>query len=90
MEQILHKAKAISAELMELNLKNKLQETGKKQYETGRNREKQKNWSNISQNCHKAIPLTSSPYQRSSKVIRENSKKKKKKKLFPNWVGPPP
>ena len=27
--------------------------------ETGRNGEKQKNWSNISQTCHKAIPLTS-------------------------------
>ena len=36
----INKAKAISAELMELNLKNKLEETSKKQYETGRNRKK--------------------------------------------------
>ena len=40
-----NKAKAISAELLELNLKNKLEETGKsrkKLEETGRNREKRK------------------------------------------------
>ena len=36
-----NKAKAISAKLMELYLENKLEETGKKQYETGRNRMKQ-------------------------------------------------
>ena len=34
-----NKAKAISAELLELNLKNKLEETGKKD-ETERNRKK--------------------------------------------------
>ena len=42
-----NKAKAISAELLELNLKNKLEETGKnntKRKETGINGEKQKNW----------------------------------------------
>ena len=32
-----NKAKAISAKLLELNLKNKLEETGKQKYETGRN-----------------------------------------------------
>ena len=36
-------AKAISAELLELNLKNKLVETGKKDV-TRRNGKKQKNW----------------------------------------------
>ena len=40
---VLNKAKAISDELLGLNLKNKLEDTGK-QDETGRNRKKQKNW----------------------------------------------
>ena len=42
-----NKAKAISAELLELNLKNKLEETGgngKKLEETGRNGKKRRNW----------------------------------------------
>ena len=38
-----NKAKAISAKLLALNLKNKLEGT-RKQDETGRNRNKQKNW----------------------------------------------
>ena len=35
-----NKAKLISAELLGLNLKNKLDETGEKQEETGRNKKK--------------------------------------------------
>ena len=52
-----NKAKAISAELLKLNFKTKLEETDKKLYETGRNGEKQKNWKKktlkTGRNCNK-------------------------------------
>ena len=59
--QFNNKAKAFSAELLELNLKNKLKETGKsrkKLEETGRNREKRKQLINNTENGKKLKETT--------------------------------
>ena len=61
------KAKAISAKLLELNLKNQLEETGKKQYGTGRNGKKLKNWK-------KKTPKT----RRNWMILKEKGRNRKK------------
>ena len=69
-----NKAKAISTKLLELNLKNKLEETGKKKSETKTYRDKKKNWKQIHQN-RKKLNDTKRNRNKQEKTGRNGKKK---------------